>query len=149
MFTQNLNSVASKNKNIIRAYSTSLRRFILHSLPATRLRWKLKLSRQEFMDYIESLWLYDMSWDTYAVTWDIYHIVPVSFFNHEEKEQVGLCWHHQNLRPMFISDAKMRGACPIVADLILQSTPTKTEIIQKLIEINKPHKDRLLRYCGA
>lgn len=55
--------------------------------------------------HIESQWLPGMSWDNH--TWDgwhIDHIKPCSSFRLTDPEQVRLCYHYTNLRPLWAMD---------------------------------------------
>lgn len=58
------------------------------------------LSMGEFIKYIESRFTKDMTWETYGKTWEIDHIIPMSFFNLESKEQSKISVHYTNLQPL-------------------------------------------------
>lgn len=41
--------------------------------------------------------------------WDLDHIIPVSLFNHDNPEEVKLCWSEHNLRWLKSSDNRKKG----------------------------------------
>lgn len=68
----------------------------------------LGCSGSELVDWIESQWDDWMTWDNYGGkyggisqdTWHIDHVVPCSWFDHEDDEELKLCWNYRNLRPL-------------------------------------------------
>jgi hypothetical protein len=67
----------------------------------------LGCSFEEFVKYIESLWLPGMSWENYGNTetsWSIDHIRPVSSFDMNSEEEQALCVHYTNLQPLWHID---------------------------------------------
>lgn len=61
-------------------------------------------SWQDFRAHIESQWQEWMTWDNLGGPtighWQIDHIVPCSWFDHEDDSQLKMCWHYINLRPL-------------------------------------------------
>lgn len=56
-------------------------------------------------------------------TWELGHIVPADFFNHQNDEDLKLCWNYKNLIPMTQADNKMIGSCPLFAQLYFKNDP--------------------------
>jgi len=56
---------------------------------------------QELKQYLESMFLSEMSWENYGKVWEIDHIKPCSSFNLIDEEQQKLCFHYTNMRPLF------------------------------------------------
>jgi hypothetical protein len=70
----------------------------------------LGCNRSFFYAHIESQFKRGMTWDNYGKVWHIDHIIPVSTFDHRDKEQAFKCWHFSNLRPMFAVENMKKGA---------------------------------------
>ncbi len=58
------------------------------------------LDKRTFSSYIESHFQDQYTWKTYGESWHIDHIVPFTFFNPNETEDMKLCWNFVNLRPL-------------------------------------------------
>jgi hypothetical protein len=88
----------------------------------------------EFRAYIEGQWEEWMTWDNMGHpkkgNWQIDHIVPCSWFDHENEEHLRMCWHHLNLRPLCALENLTRSNRP--DDLI--------ETLGKLPEHEVKHK---------
>ena len=52
---------------------------------------------ENFKKLIESMFTEGMTWDNIHMD----HYIPVNNFNHSDPEQVKMCWHWSNFRPMF------------------------------------------------
>ena len=63
----------------------------------------LGCSVYNFLKYMESKFIDDMSWDNYG-QWHIDHIVPCSSFDLTDLEQQKLCFHYSNLQPLWARD---------------------------------------------
>lgn len=55
--------------------------------------------------HIESQFYPEMNWENWGKIWEIDHIKPCSSFNLIELEEQQKCFHHTNLRPLFITTA--------------------------------------------
>lgn len=55
---------------------------------------------KQLASYLEAQFTKRMTWDNYGTYWHVDHILPVSSFNHLDPNQVRLCWHWTNLRPL-------------------------------------------------
>jgi hypothetical protein len=53
----------------------------------------------EFKDYIQSQFIYPMSFDNHGLVWEIDHVIPISSAK-DENEIIGLN-HYTNLKPLF------------------------------------------------
>lgn len=42
----------------------------------------------------------EMSWDNFGTYWHIDHILPISKFNFNNKEEISICFHWTNLQPL-------------------------------------------------
>ena len=50
--------------------------------------------------HLESMFTKKMAWDNYGKYWHVDHIIPVSSFDHTDRNQVKQCWHWTNLAPL-------------------------------------------------
>lgn len=75
----------------------------------SRLFEYIGIAPEEFKRYIENQFVGYMNWDNYGKIWHIDHIVPSSYFNHDDKEEVKRCWNWQNLRPLYAKKNIRRG----------------------------------------
>jgi hypothetical protein len=93
-------------------------------------------SWDEFRLYLETQWEDWMNWENIGPIadgfWQIDHIVPCSWFDHERNDHARLCWHHLNMRPISSRENSKRSNRP--TDLIetLKSLP-ECEIKNDLI----------------
>ncbi len=71
----------------------------------------LGFSRKELKRRLESQFADGMSWDNMAA-WQIDHIIPLSFFQFSTPKDVEfkLCWHLNNLRPVWNSGNASKGS---------------------------------------
>ena len=60
----------------------------------------LGCSTKEFNRHLESQFTQRMTWGNYGTYWHMDHILPVASFDHEDENQVKVCWHWTNCRPL-------------------------------------------------
>lgn len=51
--------------------------------------------------YLESLFLPEMSWENHGIIWEIDHIIPCSSFDLTILKEQQKCFHYSNLQPLF------------------------------------------------
>lgn len=54
----------------------------------------------EFKEYISKLFIVGMSWDNWVSLWEIDHIIPLTYFDLQDREQFLQANHYTNLRPL-------------------------------------------------
>lgn len=69
----------------------------------------LGCSIEEFRKYMESKFRSGMTWDNYS-KWHIDHIIPLSWFNLEDIEQLKKAAHYTNLQPLWAEENLSKGA---------------------------------------
>jgi hypothetical protein len=68
----------------------------------------LGCSIKECREYLESLFLENMSWDNYG-EWEIDHIIPCDSFDLTKEEEQKRCFHFSNLQPLWWRDNRTKG----------------------------------------
>lgn len=57
-----------------------------------------------FKKFLESQFIEDMSWDNYAVMWEIDHVEPCSYFDLTKEDEKRKCFAWTNMRPLLKSE---------------------------------------------
>ena len=64
----------------------------------------------DFIAYLESLFLSGMTWGNYGKNgWEIDHVIPCAHFDLTDFEQQKKCFHFTNLQPMWAFDNRSKG----------------------------------------
>ncbi len=72
---------------------------------------RLQYSREELISHIEKQFTQGMSWANYGTGgWELDHIIPVSRFDLSNADEFRVCWSLSNLRPMWLSENRAKGA---------------------------------------
>jgi hypothetical protein len=83
---------------------------------SSRMLALLGCSPDDLRAWIESQWEEWMHWGNigYSVKgrWQIDHIIPCSWFDHEKQEDLEVCWHYLNLRPLCAVENNARSNNP-------------------------------------
>lgn len=65
----------------------------------------------ELRQYLESKWQPGMSWENYGANgWHIDHIIPLSWFNLMDSNQIQIAINYTNLQPLWAADNLRKGA---------------------------------------
>lgn len=75
---------------------------------STRMKMLLGCSYQHLVKWIEALWEDWMTWENYggeyggvtAGRWQIDHVIPCSWFDQDDEDEMKICWNYMNLRPL-------------------------------------------------
>ena len=79
---------------------TKIRRVITREWLSSKIEKILGCNAKRFKRHLESQFTEGMSFDNYG-EWQIDHILPVIRFDMTNKEEVKICWHYSNMRPMW------------------------------------------------
>ena len=70
---------------------------------------------ETLLGHLESKFTPEMSWDNYAIYWEVDHIIPCIAFNLVSPLEQSACFHFTNLQPMSkLDNASKGGTCDIV-----------------------------------
>ena len=122
-------------KEIVKRRFQKLVKCIGHG--STRMMRLIGCTQDELRQWIESQWEEWMTWDNLGPQregyWQIDHIVPCSWFDQEKQEDLDVCWHYLNLRPLC---AKKNGARSNRPDFLIETVsklpdhPMKAKLMQ-------------------
>lgn len=84
--------------------------------PSARMLDLIGCTQDGFRRWIESQWEDWMNWGNIGKSvsgrWQIDHIIPCSWFNQEKQEDLEVCWHYLNLRPLCAVENNVRRDNP-------------------------------------
>lgn len=64
----------------------------------------------DFISYLESLFLSGMAWSNYGKNgWEIDHVIPCAHFDLNDPDQQKKCFHYTNLQPLWAFDNRSKG----------------------------------------
>jgi hypothetical protein len=92
-----------------RKWQLALRRYILEKKAAAAYAPYFGLDVNGFRGWIELQFTEDLNWDNFAKTWQFDHIVPVTYFDFDNEEDLKLCWNFINIRVEKLELNKNRG----------------------------------------
>ena len=75
--------------------------FVKGKNATAKFRKHIGCTSSEFRQYIESLFILNMSWQNYGSVWHIDHIMPLNLFNLLNEKQFAQACHFTNTRPLF------------------------------------------------
>ena len=64
---------------------------------------------KDLYNHLEKQFKNGMTWDNYGTIWHIDHIIPQSWFDFSNKEEIKKCWSLDNLQPLLISENCRKG----------------------------------------
>lgn len=54
-----------------------------------------------YLEYLENMFLQEMSWENYGIIWEIDHKMPLSTFDLTQEENIYKAFNYQNTQPLF------------------------------------------------
>ena len=101
---------ASKQKhNDKRKWQIALRRYILNGHVASQYAAYFGLDFKNLRRWIEMQFTAELSWSNYGKEWQLDHIIPVTYFDFKNEEDLKLCWNFTNIRVEANQNNKERG----------------------------------------
>lgn len=81
-----------------RKWQINLRRYVLERSPCPYYAPYFGLDIENIRKWFEYQFTTDLNWATFAKNWQFDHIIPVTYFDHAQEEDLRLCWNFTNLR---------------------------------------------------
>lgn len=101
---------ASKQKqNDKRKWQIALRRYILNGHVASQYAAYFGLDFKNLRRWIEMQFTAELSWSNYGKEWQLDHIIPVTYFDFKNEDDLKLCWNFTNIRVEANQKNKERG----------------------------------------
>lgn len=92
-----------------RKWQVALRRYILEKKPAYFYAPYFGLDVNSIRNWIEIQFTDDLNWENFGKAWQFDHIVPVTYFDFADREDLMLCWNFINIRVEKLGPNKSRG----------------------------------------
>ncbi|MBS1509348.1 MAG: hypothetical protein JST86_00790 [Bacteroidetes bacterium] len=92
-----------------RKWQLALRRYILEKKPSTAYAPYFGMDVNGFRGWIELQFTKDLNWENFAKAWQFDHIVPVTYFDFDNEQDLRLCWNFMNIRVERLELNKNRG----------------------------------------
>ena len=92
-----------------RRWQLAWRRYILEKKPSAAYAPYFGLDVTGCREWIELQFTDGLTWDNFAKAWQFDHIVPITYFNFDDEQDLRLCWNFMNIRVEKIDLDKNRG----------------------------------------
>lgn len=103
---EDLDSFVFKEK---RKWQIALRRYILQGYGSYMYAPYFGIDAINFRKWIEIQSKEAFSWDNFSSKWQFDHIIPLSYFDLNDKEDLKLCWNFTNIRIEKGDSSKTKG----------------------------------------
>lgn len=110
-------------------------RVVVKKFKTTKVESSLKLFGCEpilLRNWIEIQFTEGMTWENYGTHWHVDHIIPVSAFNMLDKDHQKMCFHYENLQPLWSIENLIKS------DKIDIETINKNKKLKDFYEILNP-----------
>jgi hypothetical protein len=81
-----------------RKWQINFRRYVLEKSPCPFYAPYFGLDIENIRKWFEYQFTEGLSWENFAKNWQFDHIIPVTYFDHENEKDLHLCWNFTNLR---------------------------------------------------
>lgn len=92
-----------------RKWQINLRRYVIEKTPCPPYAPYFGLDIFNIRKWFAYQFSNDLSWENFGVKWQFDHIIPVTYFDHSDENELRLCWNFTNLRVEPIQLNKNRG----------------------------------------
>lgn len=127
-----------KQLAVRKKYLTNFRGYLSLRTGSGSLGEVLSMNAWELREYIQSLWLPQMSWKNYGKVWCVDHIVGLKYFDAFSAKEMKLCWNNYNLIPAYLGDNHAKGYAPEISEKMLLKLP-QTVPVKMLLEKARKH----------
>lgn len=95
-----------------RKWQIALRRYVLEKSPCAAYAPYFGLDIEKMRDWFASQFREGTSWENFGERWQFEHIIPVTYFDFSNEEELKRCWNFINIRIDIIDTTKERGVKP-------------------------------------
>ncbi len=95
-----------------RKWQIALRRYVMERSPCAVYAPYFGLDIENMRRWFEYQFKEGASWENFGEKWQFEHIIPVTFFDFAQEDELRICWNFVNIRVEFIDVSKERGARP-------------------------------------
>lgn len=128
-----------------RKWQIALRRYVLERSPCAAYAPYFGLDIEKMRAWFESQFKEGASWGNFGEWWQFEHIIPVTYFDFAEEDELRMCWNFVNIRVDILADGKEKGVKPdlLVArnyfNALLEKTqlPICKELLNKIERIEQ------------
>jgi len=92
-----------------RKWQIALRRYILERNPCSSYAPYFGIDIENFRKWMEIQFDKDLNWDNFGKEWQFDHIVPVTYFDFSNEEELRLCWNFINVRVEKLDKDRNKG----------------------------------------
>ncbi len=92
-----------------RKWQLAYRRYVLEGLPSEAYAPFFGLDTRTLREWFELQFTEDLNWLSFGKNWQFDHIVPATYFDYSNEDDLRLCWSFINLRVEKIELNKNRG----------------------------------------
>jgi hypothetical protein len=106
-----------------RKWQIALRRYVLEKQKSTYYAPYFALDIGKIRQWIGLQFTHELKWDNFSKAWQFDHVVPVSYFDFNNDQDLKLCWNFTNIRVQPLQDGQSRrhGADLLSAKTYFQS----------------------------
>jgi hypothetical protein len=101
-------------------YNKALRRFLFRKKYRDKYEDIIGCTPNQFRKWIESQFVYNMSFDNYNKVWELDHVLPQILFNLFDDKEAAICNNWRNIRPHVVNQNKNKKDKLILYDIVLQ-----------------------------
>jgi len=92
-----------------RKWQIALRRYVLEKQPCVPYAPYFGLDIENLRKWFEVQFAGGIGWDDFGKSWQFDHIIPVTYFDFADEDELKLCWNFTNLRVESLEKTKDRG----------------------------------------
>ncbi len=92
-----------------RKWQLAYRRYVIEGAPSEMYAPYFGLDAQSLRKWFEIQFSDDLNWDNFGTNWQFDHIVPATYFDYSNEEDLKLCWSFINMGVERIEQNKSRG----------------------------------------
>ncbi len=93
-----------------RKWQIAFRRYVLDGNPAVRYAPYFGLDMKSIRQWFEMQFTNGQTWMNFASAWQFDHIIPVTYFDFSNEQELRLCWNFTNIRVEPILQNKDQGS---------------------------------------